>query len=202
MIAFLVGAVREIAQDNVILEVNHIGYHVKVSSDTAARLSGMGEDVRLHTYTYVREDTLCLYGFLSKGDLEIFKKCIMVSGIGPKVALALLSAMDGESLRFAILSGDVKAIAKAPGIGKKTAERLILDLKDKLSADDVFPRHGAGAADGGGIQADSVQKKEAIEALVALGYGQTEAAKAVNAITDIEEMETGAVLKAALKKMI
>ena len=138
---------------------------------------------------------------MSKVDLEMFKKCITVSGIGPKGALGLLSAMDADDLRFAIISQDVKAISKAPGIGKRTAERLILELKDKLSIDDTMIDKEITAYNGGTLVIDDAQKKEAVEALVALGYGQTESLKAVNAVPGGDNMDAGALLKAALKKL-
>lgn len=203
MIAYINGEIASITEDNVVLDVQGIGYNVKISSDTAARLPGVGERVRLYTYTWVREDAFSLYGFLTSDDLDIFKKCITVNGIGPKGALAILSVMDADSLRFAILSGDVKMISRAPGIGKKTAERLILDLKDKISLNDTQSGKEAslsGMADTN--QPDSGQKREAVEALTALGYERAEAMKAVNSIEGIENMDSGAVLKAALKKMI
>ncbi|MDE6638944.1 MAG: hypothetical protein K2K63_00265, partial [Acetatifactor sp.] len=122
--------------------------------------------------------------------------------IGPKGGLAILSVMDADNLRYAIMSGDAKAISKAPGIGAKTAQRVILDLKDKISIDDaLISREIAATAANAGLQGDTPQKREAIEALVSLGYGQAESAKAVNAIEGIEDMDSGAVLKAALKRM-
>lgn len=203
MIAYVNGIIEDITEDNTVIDVGGIGYNVKISADTAARLPGIGEPVKLYTYTSVKEDSFQLFGFLSKNDLEIFKKCITVNGIGPKGALSILSVLDADSLRFAIMSGDAKAISKAPGIGARTAERLILELKDKIQIDDTLigreidsygASHGVAAA-------DSVQKKEAVEALVSLGYGQAESLKAVNSIEGIENMDSGAVLKAALKKM-
>ena len=137
----------------------------------------------------------------------MFKLCITVSGIGPKGALAILSVMDADSLRFAIMSGDAKAISRAPGVGARTAQRLILELKDKISIDDnlISREIAAGGAEGiltaGSLHIDSEKKKEAVEALVALGYGQAESLKAVNAIEDVETMDSGAILKAALKKL-
>lgn len=201
MIAYVNGIVENLEVDNVVIDVKGIGYNVKISADTAARLPGVGETAKLYTYTCVREDAIQLFGFLSRNDLEIFRKCITVSGIGPKGALAILSVLDADSLRFAIMSGDVKAISKAPGIGTKTAERLILELKNKIKTEDTsIGREIAGSASGEN-PGDSPQKREAVEALVSLGYGQAEAAKAVNAIQGIEEMDSGAVLKAALKNM-
>ena len=131
MIAYVKGIVADIAEDNAVIEVNGMGYNVRISADTAARMPGVGETVKLYTYTSVREDAIQLFGFLSGNDLAVFKKCITVNGIGPKGALAILSVLDADSLRFAIMSGDVKTICKAPGIGARTAERLILELKDK-----------------------------------------------------------------------
>lgn len=203
MIAYVNGILDDVAGDNAVIDVNGIGYNVKISTDTASRLPGIGEPVKLYTFTSVREDAIQLYGFLSRGDLAIFRKLITVNGIGPKGGLAILSVMDGDDLRYAIMSGDAKAIAKAPGIGPKTAQRVILDLKDRISIDDVLIRREiADTAAENGLKADTPQKKEAIEALMSLGYGQTESAKAVNAIEGIEAMDSGAVLKAALKKCL
>ena len=194
MYAYLNGIIADIEEDNCIIDVNDIGYNVQISGQTMTRLPGIGERVKLFTYTNVKEDALQLYGFLSKADLEMFKKCITVSGIGPKGALGILSG-------FAIISQDVKAISKAPGIGKRTAERLILELKDKLTIDDTMIQKEVDAYQGGSIAIDDAQKKEAVEALVALGYGQTESLKAVNAVPGGEDMDAGALLKAALKKL-
>ncbi len=201
MYAYLNGIIADIEEDNCIIDVNDIGYNVQISGQTMTRLPGIGERVKLFTYTNVKEDALQLYGFLSKADLEMFKKCITVSGIGPKGALGLLSVMDADDLRFAIISQDVKAISKAPGIGKRTAERLILELKDKLTIDDTIIQKEVDAYQGGNIVIVDAQKKEAVEALVALGYGQTESLKAVNAVPGGEDMDAGALLKAALKKL-
>ena len=170
-------------------------------------LPGVGSEVKIHTYTHVREDAFLLYGFLTKDDLEIFKKCITVSGIGPKGALAILSVMDADSLRFAILSGDAKAIAKAPGVGARTAERLILELKDKVKIEDtlvgneivtgsIYDATGTTSTANAGVNA---MKKDAVEALVALGYSSTEALKAVNKIENPEDMDSEEILKVALK---
>lgn len=203
MIAYVNGIIDDITEDNTVVDVGGVGYNVKISADTAARLPGIGEPVKLYTYTSVKEDAFQLFGFLSRNDLEIFKKCITVNGIGPKGALSILSVLDADSLRFAIMSGDAKAISRAPGIGARTAERLILELKDKIQIDDTLigreiDSYGAAS---GVAAADSAQKKEAVEALVSLGYGQAESLKAVNSIEGIETMDSGAVLKAALKKM-
>ncbi len=184
-----------------VLDVHDVGYNVKISADTAGRLPAEGELAKLYTYTLVKEDAFQLYGFLTRDELELFKLCITVSGIGPKGAQGILAVMDTDSLRFAIMSGDVKAISKAPGIGKKTAERLILELKGKISMEDTSIGRDIISHGGNVMSADTDQKREAVEALVSLGYGQAESLKAVNSIAGIEEMDSGSILKAALKKM-
>ena len=201
MIAYVNGILEDVNEENAVLDVNGIGYNIRISADTASRLPGIGEPVRLYTYTCVREDAFLLYGFLSKSDLDIFKKLITVNGLGPKGGLAILSVMDADELRYAIMSGDAKAISQAPGIGAKTAQRVILDLKDKIKIDDTLINREIASTSGSGNTADTPQKREAVEALVSLGYGQAESMKAVNAVQGNESMDSGAILKAALKKM-
>ena len=196
MIAFVNGIVEDYSEEAVILDVNGIGYEIKISGDTAAALPSIGERMKLYTYTYVREDAFCLYGFLTKDDLEIFKKLITVSG------LAVLSVMSADDLRFAIMSGDAKMIATAPGIGKKTAERVILDLRDKISVEDTMIHRRMTEQTAQDSFADDNQiRTEAVEALTALGYSAQEALQAVKKVVISEEMDVEAVLKAALKNM-
>lgn len=197
MYAYLHGILADVEEDNCVIDINGIGYNIKVSPQTIFRMPGIGETVKLYTYTSVREDAFMLYGFLSKADLEMFKKVITVNGIGPKGGLSLLSHMDADSLRFAILSEDVKTISQAPGIGKKTAERIILDLKDKLPIDAGII--AAEIAQGQIADEASAQIAEAIEALTALGYGKAEATRAVRKVEGAENMDSGALLGKALK---
>ena len=205
MYAYLKGTLEEITEDNIVVEVGNIGYNVKVSTTTADLLPPLGNEVKIYTYTLVREDMFSLYGFLTRDDLEIFKKLITVNGIGPKGGLAILSVMSADALRFAIMAGDAKSIAKAPGIGNKTAERVILDLRDKVSLEDTLrglgePTGVAGTVSGGaGI--DNAMKKEAIEALVALGYSASDATAAVKKVEMTEETTVESILKMALKYM-
>ena len=196
MIAYVKGTVDDIAEDNVVIDVGGIGYNVKISAGTMHQLPRLHQEVTLHTYMAVREDACWLYGFVTRDELELFKLLITVNGVGPKGALGILSVMTPRDLRFAILAADGKMISRAPGIGKKTAERVILDLRDKISADDADDTaQSAPAADIG--SADS----EAVEALIALGYGAAEALKAVSQVAG-REQDTEAILKAALKKMV
>jgi Holliday junction DNA helicase RuvA len=189
--------------NSVMLLCGAVGYEVFVPVNRLP-LYNLQQEVEFYTYAHYREDGSTLFGLTSWEERELYQILLNVSGIGPKGALGLLSAMDADDLRFAVLSGDAKAIAKAPGIGAKTAQRVILDLKDKMEYDDAyFNREIAQtkATSTGVGSIDLPQKKEAIEALISLGYGQTETMKAVNSIDGIEDMDAGAVLKAALKKM-
>ncbi len=197
MYAYIKGEIVDITEDNLVLECNNIGYNIRIPLSVAQRLPGTGATVKIYTYTSVREDAFQLFGFLSKDDLEIYKKLIAVNGIGPKGALSILSVMSADDLRFAILSGDAKAISKAPGIGNKSAERIILELRDKvhLTSDTTSSEQIAGID----TQSGSEAKNEALEALVSLGYSPSEALKALKQIEITDDMDSGAVLKQALK---
>ena len=205
MYAYLKGTLEEITEDNIVVEVGNIGYNVKVSTTTADLLPPLGNEVKIYTYTLVREDTFSLYGFPTRDDLEIFKKLITVNGIGPKGGLAILSVMSADALRFAIMAGDAKSISKAPGIGNKTAERVILDLRDKVSLEDTLRGLGDPVGTSGTIavagNTDNAMKKEAIEALVALGYSVSDATAAVKKVEVTEETTVESILKTALKYM-
>ena len=199
MIGFVQGKVDAISEDNVVIDTGGIGYNVRISDKTAQELPGIGQEVRLYTYTSVREDGISLFGFLSRDSLDIFKKIITVNGIGPKGGLAVLSVMSADELKFAIISGNAQAITKAPGIGKKTAERVILDLKDKISVEDTQIRKEISSYDG--LPQTGKAQSEAVEALTALGYSATDALHAVRQIEHAEEMDVEAILKLALKNM-
>ena len=201
MIAYLKGTLAETGEDCLIIEVNGIGYQVKVPGRVLKAVHGMGSTVKLHTYTYVREDTLALYGFLSRDDLSMFQLLLGVSGVGPKGALGILSLFSAGELRVAILSQDAKAIAKAPGIGAKTAQRMLIDLKGKVSLEDAFGIVQEEVASAKAGDSYSQARNDVIEALTALGYSSSESLKAVSAVTITEDMDSEVVLKEALKKM-
>lgn len=202
MIAYLNGRVADISEENLVIEVAHIGYNVRVPASVTALLPPVGEEVRIYTYMSVREDAVALYGFLTKDDLEMYKQLITVSGVGPKAGLAILSALSADELRMAVISQDAKAIAKAQGIGAKTAQRIILELKDKIFLEDtVFMKDSV--SDAAVIPASGDigrAKAEAVEALTALGYSSSDALRAVKAVEQ-DDMDVEALLKAALKKM-
>ena len=200
MIAFIKGNVADLTAEYVTVDVNGIGYQAYVSARDIRTMPGIGEKVTLYTYLNVYQDGIALYGFLSKDDLMVFKMLITVSGVGPKAALGVLSALSANDLRYAVFSDDSKTISKAPGIGPKTAKKIILDLKDKLNLEDVLePESGDTAgfstSDASGAQAD------AVAALTALGYSAADALRAVRAAAK-EGMDTEQILKAALRQII
>ncbi|MCD8067619.1 MAG: Holliday junction branch migration protein RuvA [Lachnospiraceae bacterium] len=201
MYAYLRGQLAGVREDGIILDVHDVGYRVLMSGASISSLPPVGEEVKIYTYTCVREDAFLLYGFLSQADLDIFKQCITVSGIGPKGGMAILSVMDADALRFAIISGDSKAIARAPGIGPKTAQRLILELKDKISVEEVLEQRAleGGAMGKGTLTSSNMQ--EAVEALTALGYSSSEALQAVKGVENAADMDVETLLKQALKHM-
>ena len=189
-------------EDQIVVEASSIGYEIHVPLSFLEELPPVGEEVRIYTYLQVKEDALNLFGFRSRQDLKMFKQLLGVNGIGPKGALGLLSAMRPDDLRLAVISGDAKAISKAPGIGLKTAQRLILDLKDKISVEEILmtdqeetgttPVRTGGLPDAG---------KEAVDALTALGYSAMEATKAVRQVEITGQMTAEDVLKASLRHL-
>lgn len=204
MISYIKGPLTEVWEDTIVVETGGMGWNIHVPLTVLEALPRIGKEVRIYTSLQVREDAMTLYGFLNRQDLKMFVQLLGVSGIGPKAGLGILSAMGPDDLRMAIISGDAKAISRAPGIGPKTAQRVILDLKDRIRMEDVLPENlsssGLSAASAaGGMEGAG---KEAMEALVALGYSMTEAAKAVRQITVTETMTTEDVLKASLKHLI
>jgi Holliday junction DNA helicase RuvA len=201
MYAYIKGEIADITEDNLVLECNNIGYNIRIPYSVAQKLPSIGATVKIYTYTSVREDAFNLFGFLSKDDLEIYKLLIAVNGIGPKGALSILSAMSADDLRFAIISGDSKAISKAQGVGNKSAERIILELKDKIKMFGVDDGNDNIVTTGtfNGNDTDNQARNEAIEALTALGYSPTEALKAIKQVEITNDMDSGAILKASLK---
>ena len=200
MYAYIKGELAEINTDHIVIEAGGIGYQVYISLQTFDYLPSVGENIKIYTYLYLREDAMILYGFLTKDDLELFKLLISVSGIGPKGGLSILSTLEADDLRFAILSGDAKAISKAPGVGGKTAQRVILELKDKLSLEDAFEAKTEHVQKNAAAAGGSV-KNDAVMALTALGYSSTESLKAVSTVEITEDMDVEEVLKAALKHL-
>lgn len=200
MYSYIKGILTEIEEELVVVEAGGIGYNIYTTGQTFRYLPAVGEEIKLYTYLHIREDAMILYGFLTKDDRRVFKLLIGVSGIGPKGALAILSVMTTDDLRFAVLGDDAKAIAKAPGVGAKTAQRLILELKDKLSIEDAFEEKLERTLEQAESKAKGA-KNEAVQALTALGYSSSEALKALNGIEITEDTDVETILKAALKNM-
>lgn len=200
MISYIKGEFVELTENAIVLDHDGMGFLIMMPASILAKLPAVGSELKVHTYLYVKEDALDLYGFLTKDDLKVFRLLITVSGIGPKGALAILSTMSPDDLRFAVLAGDSKTISKAPGIGSKTAQKLIIELKDKLKIEDVLD----GGADGGyEPQSDmgDTAAAEAVMALTALGYSSADATRAVRQVDGGADMDSEALLKAALKKL-
>jgi len=198
MISYIKGELADILMDFIVIENNGIGYGVSVPMTVIDQMPKPGTEIKVYTYLYIREDIMSLYGFLTKDDLKVFKLLITVSGIGPKGALGILSTITTDELRFAVMTNDSKTISKAPGIGKKTAEKLIIELKDKLKLDDITALESDTETIMIG-EADS--RNEAIMALVALGYSQPEALRAVKSAEVTDDMDSGEILKSALRKL-
>ena len=197
MITYLRGEVISVTDKRLVVEVGHVGFQVAISARDTANMPPVGEEVLVYTYMSVREDAISLYGFLSEDDLEIYKQLITVSGIGPKGGLGILSVMSADDLRMAVLADDSRTIAKAPGIGPKTAKKLILELKDKISAADMLGhlQEKAGDSASGAFEA---AKEEAVQIMCALGFSRSEAVRAVRSAKLEETMDADQILTAAL----
>ena len=202
MISFVKGTVADIGENCLVVENGGIGYEIYMTGQDLGK-ARIGDEKKIHTFLYVREDILQLYGFFSKDDLGMFKLLIGVSGIGPKGGLGILAQLTPDELRFAVMSKDIKAISTAPGIGKKTAEKLIVELKDKLKIEDVLDHQveAANGADEDTVNAQGLQA-DAVQALTALGYGSTEALQAVRKVEMDESTTVEDLLKGALKYLI
>ena len=200
MITYIRGILEGMEEDKVIVDVGGVGYGIYMAGTAMGRLPALGKEVKIHTHLHVKEDLMQLYGFLTRDELRVFRLLIGVSGIGPKAALGILTAFSADDLRFAVLSEDAKTIAKAPGIGVKTAKKMILELKDKLDLEDAFEKKLLHEQEAEETLPDA--RGEAVEALTALVYSPADALRAVQKVEPGDDMDTEAILKAALKRMI
>ena len=203
MIGFIKGIIEDIQEDSLVIDNHGMGWIVYVPGSILGGHARIGDEVKLYTSLQVREDAMTLYGFFSKDDLEVFRLLLGVSGIGPKGALGILSALSPDDLRFAVLADDAAAISRAPGIGKKTAQKLILELKDRFRLDDAFEKKFTHLQEAAPVPADALAgaQADAIEALTALGYSGTEALQAVRKVELTEGMDSEQILKAALRNI-
>lgn len=200
MYSYIKGTLEEIGDGQIVVDNHGIGYQIQTPANMIDSLPALGKEVKIYTYLHVKEDGIALFGFPAKDGLQIFRLLLKVNGIGPKGALGILSALSTDDLQFAVIAGDAKAIAKAPGIGAKSAQRIILELKDKLNLEDAF---GGRSEEGETmpVSAANTVKNEAVQALTALGYSSSEALSALAKVEISEDTDVESVLKAALKQM-
>ncbi len=199
MYAYIKGKVEYVDVDSFIIDNNGIGYRILTSTNVTSKLK-LHDDITTYTYLNVREDALALFGFLSNEEVAVFKLLISVSGIGPKGALAIMSQLTLDELRLAVISEDYKAISRANGIGPKTAQRAVIELKDKFKLEDVFA--GGEMSDDLSDNANDDIITETAMALTSLGYSNVEALRAIKKIDGADKMSVEELLKAALKKLI
>lgn len=200
MIGYIKGTIENIAQDYVVIDNQGIGYRIFTSNRAMESLMGNHNSVKLYTYMHVKEDGISLYGFPTEEELNTFKLLITVNGVGPKAALAILSVLSVQDLALAIIAGDTKAITKANGVGAKGANRIIMELKDKLQVEDAFGGEEIGLS-GTGTVSIANGMEDTVLALVSLGYSEFEAMKAIKQIPGADSMGSEELLKAALKKI-
>jgi Holliday junction DNA helicase RuvA len=200
MIGYMKGTVEGISQDYILFENNGIGYRIFTSQMVMQQLQ-IHQQTKLFTYLHVREDELSLFGFPTTEELDTFKLLIGVNGIGPKAALSILSVLSVRDLTLAVMSGDTKAITKANGVGAKGAGRVIMELKDKLTLEDMFEETGDNSVTAVSTSGVAGGVQDTILALVSLGYSEFEALKAVKKVPGADNMESEELLKQALKKM-
>lgn len=195
MISYITGIVESINEDNLVVDHDGIGYRIFMSGPDLQIVS-QGDEVKIHTYLNVKEDSMTLFGFLEKDSLDMFKLLINVNGVGPRNAVSIIAACPGDMLQMAVATGDDKVIAQATGVGAKTAQKVIIELKDKIDIEEVIT-----SSSGDVMSQASGITHDAVEALVSLGYPQTQASKAVKAIAIDEEMDVEDVLKIALTNL-
>lgn len=200
MIAYINGSLEGIRKDQIVVEASGVGYLIRVHQNVLKKLPGLHEKVKIYTHQYVREDEISLFGFSSWEELDMFELLITISGIGPKAALSILSSLTVEEFKIAVMSQDAKALTKAQGIGLKGAQRILIELKDKITLS--FEEEQPEGAVSSGTALESAVVSDAIMAMVSLGYSNTEAFRAVNAVKEKESLSADALLKEALKKAL
>ncbi|HBA03265.1 MAG TPA: Holliday junction branch migration protein RuvA [Clostridium sp.] len=193
MYEYIKGIFKSIEKEYIVIECGNIGYKIFTSGSTISNMPAIDQQIKIYTHQIVREDFIGLYGFLTKDEISMFNLLISINGVGPKAALSLMSIANVSTLKYAIITDDDKLITKAPGIGKKTAQRIILELKDKIALGDAMPK-GATISD---IDIDNEKLSEAVGALIALGYSDKEAEKAIEKANRSNSVED--IIKECLK---
>ena len=197
MISFLNGVIAAKNENGVIIDVGGVGYSVSMPVSDIAKMGGIGESVKVFTHFHMSENAVGLFGFLTNEQIDYFNRLIAISGIGPKAAISILGTMSVQELAFAIIAEDAKAISRAPGVGPKAAQRIILELKGKIDTQEaVSAPQSIGASPSKPLRADT----GAVNALIALGASPSEAQKTVMQIS-AEGMSTEDIIKEALRRM-
>lgn len=201
MFYYISGELVHVAENTAVIDVGGVGYKLTVSATTLGSLPSIANDcpvVKLYTYMAVKEDAVDLFGFYTTEELDIFKLLISISGVGPKAALSILSILSPSALTEAVTTQNVKMISRAPGVGLKTAQRIVLELSGKLVTAEV--KVSGTAAKGAAVRAPSIT--EAQDALMVLGYTRAEAQKAISSVTDADKKNTEELIKAALLQLM
>lgn len=194
MYAYIKGTLEEKAKDSIVIEVSGIGYRIYISEQTMAKLGELGENVKVYTHYHVREDNISLYGFLTNEELKMFELLLQVSGIGAKTAIAMLSNITPSQFAIAIISNDLKTLTKIPGIGNKSAQRMVLELKDKLKTEEAISHEE-------NVEVDNDENiQEAAQALQILGYSKTEINKIFDKV-NLKGLTTEEIIKISLKHL-
>lgn len=196
MIAYIKGKLEIKSNTYVVIDVNGIGYKIFMSASGISQIGETGEIVKVHTYYYVREDNISLYGFNTQEELKMFELLLSVSGIGAKSAIAMLSEIKPSSFALAVISDDVKALTKIPGIGTKSAQRIILELKDKLKTEQAITKDTEPEIKS--VIENNSKVEEAISALQVLGYNKREIEKALSLLS-LQDLSVEDIIKKALK---
>lgn len=198
MIGRLQGTLLEKQPPTLLLDVQGVGYELEASMSTFYHLPECGENIVLHTHLVVREDAQLLYGFYSLSERFMFRSLIKISGVGPKLALTILSGMSAEDFTRCIVEEDSKSLTKLPGVGKKTAERLVIELKDRLQKEDAISLSGGSGSSAGKIERQVSPVNDAVSALISLGYKAQQASQMVRDL-DVEDKSTEEIIRAALQ---
>ena len=196
MYAYIKGTLEEKTKDSIVIDVGGIGYRIYLSEQSMTKLGDLGEKIKVYTHYYVREDNISLYGFLSNEELKMFELLIQVSGIGAKTAIMMLSNITPSQFAIAIISNDIKTLTKIPGVGTKSAQRIVLELQDKLKTEDAIVKDT-------GAEEKIIKNEntdEAVQALQILGYNKGEITKTLDKL-DLKGLSTEDIIKAALKKL-
>jgi Holliday junction DNA helicase RuvA len=201
MIGRLTGILLEKQPPHLLLDVQGVGYELDAPMSTFYKFPALGQLVTLHTHMVVREDAQLLYAFVEKRERDIFRELIRLNGVGPKLALALMSGLDVDELVRAVQAQDTSALVRVPGVGKKTAERLLIELRDRLKAWEALPGTFKPLASEGGVQAPASQTSDAVSALISLGYKPQEASRAVAAVEE-DGMSSEELIRRALKGIV